>query len=306
MREIEFVKKMIDLNQFESDMLLSILHSFGEDLALIPLLFLNDQKIIRSRINDKTDLFYEVSDLSYPPAHCVTRTDRASLKGHPMFYASVFTKDAEKTGALPRIISAMETLDILKESHTYQQCIFTQSAWRVKEDIHLFAFPVSDKYKRACSELNMFRKDWETYCKHNYSKNSIEFFSFIGDLMATTASSCIYEVTATCVDYIIRNFDFEGVVYPSVPSEGEGLNICITPEVVNIKVAFEGAVAETVIRNNMETRIESFAHAQMVSPTSFNWKVTEYGRKLMEITGRYPHFKENEEVILAPEYRIKK
>lgn len=132
MREIEFVKKMIDLNQFESDMLLSILHSFGEDLALIPLLFLNDQKIIRSRINDKTDLFYEVSDLSYPPAHCVTRTDRASLKGHPMFYASVFTKDAEKTGALPRIISAMETLDILKESHTYQQCIFTQSAWRVK------------------------------------------------------------------------------------------------------------------------------------------------------------------------------
>lgn len=82
----------------------------------------------------------------------------------------------------------------------------------------------------------MFRKDWETYCKHNYSKNSIEFFSFIGDLMATTASSCIYEVTATCVDYIIRSFDFEGVVYPSVPSEGEGLNICITPEVVNIKV----------------------------------------------------------------------
>ena len=94
MKEIEFVKKMIDLNQFESDMLLSILHSYGEDIALIPLLLLNNQKIIRSRINDKNDLFYEVSELSYPPVHCVTRTDRASLKGHPMFYASVFTKDA--------------------------------------------------------------------------------------------------------------------------------------------------------------------------------------------------------------------
>ena len=151
MIEKEIVNKMIDENQFESDVFLSIIRSFGEDIALIPLLLLKEQKIIRSRKNDKKDLFYEVSDLSYPPSHCVTRTDRASLKGHPMFYASVFTKDAEKTGALPRIISAMETLHILKEVHTYQQCIFTQSVWRVKENIHLFAFPISEKYKRACN-----------------------------------------------------------------------------------------------------------------------------------------------------------
>ena len=305
MKEIEIVKKMIEENQFEADVFLSILRSFGEDIALIPLLLLIRQKIIRSRINDKKDLFYEVSDLSYPPSHCVTHTDRASLKGHPMFYASVFTKDAEKTGAIPRIISAMETLSILKEVNTYQHCIFTQSVWRVKEDIHLFSFPISENYKRACSELSMFREGWETYCKDNYSKNSIEFFSFIGDLMATPGSSCIYEVTATCVDFIIRNFNFEGIVYPSVPTEGEGLNICLTPKVVDMKINFEGAVAETVIRNDMESTIESFAHAQMISPTSFNWKVTEYGKRLMEMTGGYPPFKENDEVILAPAYRMK-
>ena len=297
---------MIDENQFNSDVLLSIMRSFGEDIALIPLLLLKEQKIIRSRINDKKDLFYEVSDLSYPPSHCVTRTDRASLKGNPMFYASVFTKDAEKTGALPRIISAMETLNILKEVHPYQQCIFTQSVWRVKEDIHLFAFPISERYKRTCSELSMFREGWEKICKGNYSENSIEFFSYIGDLMAIPGSSCIYEVTATCIDYIIRNFDIEGIAYPSVPSEGEGLNICLTPKVVDKKIKFEGAVAETVVRKDMESTIESFAHAQMISPTSFNWKVTEYGKRLMEMTGRYPHFKESDEVILAPEYRIKK
>lgn len=305
MNEIEIIKNMIDDNQFESEKLLSIIRSFGEDIALIPLLFQKNQKIIRSRINDTKDLFYEVSDLSYPPSHCVTRTDRASLKGHPMFYASVFTKDAENTGALPRIISAMETLNILKENHTYQQCIFTQSVWRAKENIHLFAFPISDKYKRACSELGIFRKGWETYCKDKYSKKSIEFFSFIGDLMATPGSSCIYEVTATCIDYIVRNFDVEGIVYPSVPTEGEGLNICLTPRVVDKNINFEGAVAETVVRKDMKSVIESFAHAIMISPTSFNWKVTEYGKKLMEMTGSYPHFKETDEVILAPEYRVK-
>ena len=304
MKEIEIVKKMIDDNQFESELFLSIIRSFEEDIALIPLLFKKNQKIIRSRINDTKDFFYKVSDLSYPPSRCVTRTDRASLKGHPMFYASVFTKDAEKTGALPRNISAMETLNILKEVHTYQQCFFTQSIWRTKENIHLFAFPISDKYKRSCSELSMFRKGWETYCKDNYSKKSIEFFSFIGDLMATPSKSCIYEVTATCIDYIVHNFDFEGIVYPSVPTEGEGLNICLTPIVVDKKINFEGAIVETIIRKGMKSVIESFADAQMTSPTSFNWKVTEYGKRLMEKIGISPRFTEKEEVILAPKYRI--
>lgn len=304
MKTIEIVKKMIDNNQFEPDVILSILESFEKDIAMIPLLLLKGQKIIRSRINDKKDLFYKVSDLSYPPAHCVTRTDRASLKGHPMFYASVFTKDAEKTGALPRIISAMETLNMLKEVHTYQQCIFTQSVWRVNKDIRLFAFPISEKYKRSCCELSMFREGWETYCKNHFSEKSIEFFSFVGDLMATPGSSCIYEVTATCINYIICNFGIEGIAYPSVPSEGEGLNICLIPETVDEKVKFEGAVTETVIKKGMESTINSFAHAQMTSPTSFNWKVTEYGKKLMETTGSYPCFKENDIVILTPEYKI--
>lgn len=57
MKEIEIVKKMIEENQFEADVFLSILRSFGEDIALIPLLLLKRQKIIRSRINDKKDLF---------------------------------------------------------------------------------------------------------------------------------------------------------------------------------------------------------------------------------------------------------
>lgn len=306
MKEIELIKNMIDKCQFDSDVLFSILESFGEDIALIPLLLLEHQKIVRSRINDKKDLFYEVSDLSYPPSHCVIRTDRASLKGHPMFYASVFTSEAEKTGALPRIVSAMETLNILKEVHTNQQCIFTQSLWQVKENVHVFAFPVSEKYKRACSELGMFRDGWENFCKDYYTKDSIEFFSFIGDLMATPGSPSIYQVTATCVDYIIRKFDFEGIVYPSVPTEGEGLNVCLTPKVVDEKICFEDAIAEMVFRTDMESEIEVFACIQKVSKTSFNWKVTEYGKKQMNKLDVFPHFKESDEVILVPKYRMEK
>lgn len=200
----------------------------------------------------------------------------------------------------------METLNILKEAHTYQYCIFTQSVWRVKEGIHLFSFPISEKYKRSCSDLKMFREGWKNFCKEKYSEKSINFFSFIGDLMATPSSSCIYEVTATCIDYIIRRFNMEGITYPSVPSEGEGLNICLMPEVVDKKIKFEHAVAETVIRRDMESTIEVFAHAQMISQTSFNWKVTEYGKRLINTMDSRPYLKDSDEVILAPEYRIGK
>lgn len=118
--------------------------------------------------------------------------------------------------------------------------------------------------------------------------------------MATPGSSCIYEVTATCVDYIIRRLGFEGVVYPSVPSEGEGLNICLTPKVVDKKVMFESAIAEIVIRKDMKSTIRIIEHAQMVTPTTFNWKVTDDGKRLMEMTGQFPHVMKTEELILTP------
>lgn len=299
MNEIDIVKDMLSSNSFSKERLISILERFEDDIALIPLSLLKDQKIIRTRINTN-DLFFKVRELNYPPAECVTRTDRASLKGHPMFYGSVFTKDAEKTGCVPRIVSALETLDILKHKNTIQHAIFTQSVWFVEDTVHTFAFPISEKYKRACSDIEMFKKGWDDYCKEHYSERSIAFFSYLGDLMATPKESCIYDITATCVDYVINREEFEGVVYPSVPSEGEGLNICMTPDTVDKKISFGGAVTEFLFRKDMESTIISFAHSRQVSDSSFVWVVTEEGKPIMHMTGQYPKFNPTDEVVLCP------
>jgi hypothetical protein len=293
MKEVEIVKEMIEYNRFDAEELLSILHSFKNDIALIPLLFNKGEKIIRSRRNDKEDFFYKVSDLSYPPSNCVTRTDRASLKGRPMFYASVFTSDVEKTGALPRIVSALETLNIFKSDHDSKFCFFTQSIWISNEDIHLFAFPVSGKYKRECKELSKLRKDWKIYCKDNYSEKSVDFFSYIGDLMATPGNSCVYDVTATCIDYIITALGFEGVLYPSVPTEGQGLNICLIPKVVDKKLFFRSAIIELVLRKDMQSKIYNFAQTKMNTQTSFEWEVLEDGKEI--IRQIYPDLKKYNE-----------
>ena len=124
--------------------------------------------------------------------------------------------------------------------------------------------------------------------------------------MATPKESCIYDITATCVDYIINREGFEGVVYPSVPTEGEGLNICLTPRTVDSKVSFGNAVLEIVFRRDMESKIISFAHSRLVDKESFVWVVTEEGKPIMKMTGNYPEIILTNEVILCPENVLKR
>lgn len=280
---VRVVKQMIEQNSFDKELLLNILRSFKDDVALIPVMLLKDQKVLRTRPNGD-DFFSYVYELSYPPAE-YARTDRASLAGKPMFYASAFTKNANKTHAYPRIVSALETMTLLRSKGATGVKCMTQSLWNVNDNIHMFAFPFSEKYKRACEEIGMLKSGWETLLRESYSKESIEFFTYIGDLMAEINTSCLYDVTATCVDYILTHFKFEGVLYPSVPLEGEGINICLKTNVVDDKITFAGAATEVIFRNGDQSTIEILGHANMISDTAFEWIITDEGKVIMFATG---------------------
>ena len=301
---IREVQKMLDTNVFDSNLLLQILNSFGEDIAVIPIMLLAEQKVLRTRPN-KDDFFGYIHELSYPPAE-FARTDRASLEGKPMFYASVFTKDTEKTKSLPRIVSALETIPLLKDIGASGVKVMTQSVWMVNEPIHAFAFPFSDKYKRACSEIDMLNKGWNKTLIMNYSNESIEFFTYIGDLMALPQTSCLYDITATCVDYILSNFNFEGVIYPSVPVEGEGMNICIKPAVVDSKISFSGAAIEVILRSGMQSRIEVLGHANIISDDAFEWIITNDGKILMSQAGMIRPEQTDREIVVRSQELMNK
>ena len=215
-----------------------------------------------------------------------------------MFYASAFTKNASKTHAYPRIVSALETITLLRSKGATGVKCMTQSVWNVNDNIHLFAFPFSEKYKRACKEIGMLKARWKTLRRESYSKESIEFFTYIGDLMAETNTSCLYDVTATCVDYILTHFNFEGVLYPSVPLEGEGLNICLKPNVVDKKLTFADAVTEIILRNGEQSTIEILGHAKMISENAFEWIITDEGKAIMLEAGMIDQDKVNKTIVI--------
>lgn len=196
-KNIQAILNILESNTFQRGVLLDILKSYGEDIALMPVKLFANQKILRTRKNED-DVFGYIHELSYPPKE-YARTDRASIEGKPMFYASIFTKEVEKSHAYPRIISALETIPLLRTKGTSGQSLITQSVWMIDEEVHAYSFPLSSQYKRACSEINMLNSNWDKVLKNEYSEDSIEFFSFIGDLMAKPNESCLYEITATCM-----------------------------------------------------------------------------------------------------------
>ena len=198
-KDILLLKQMLESGCFDESTMREILSHYKDHPAIIPCTVLAGAKIIRSSTNDTKEFHNDISRLNYPPEK-YTRTDRASLKGKPMFYASVFTT-AVKDNAYPRIFSAMETTEILRDFQIEGRVFTTQSLWLSDRDLHLFAFPFSKKYKKPCAEITYQRKVWEQYFTEHWSEYYIQFSEYMGDLMAEKAHSCLYDITANAINF---------------------------------------------------------------------------------------------------------
>lgn len=298
-KNIQAVLNMLESNTFQQEVLLDILKSYDENIALMPIKLFANQKILRTRKNED-GVFGYIHELSYPPKE-YARTDRASIEGKPMFYASIFTKEVEKSHAYPRIISALETIPLLRAKGTSGKNLITQSVWMIDEEVHAYSFPLSSQYKRACSEIYMLNSDWDKVLKNEYSEDSIEFFSFIGDLMAKPNESCLYEITATSIDFILEHYNFDGVLYPSVQAEGQGMNICIKPDVVDSKISFAGAATEVIVRNGDNSQIHILGNTHMITKDSFEWVLTNDGKMFLQQIGLLAPSFQNTPMVIRSE-----
>lgn len=195
----------------------------------------------------------------------------------------------------------METIPLLRAKGTSGQNLITQSVWMIDEEIHVYFFPLSSQYKRACSEINMLNSDCKKVLKNEYSEDSIEFFSFIGDLMARPNESCLYEITATCIDFILEHYNFDGVLYPSVQAEGQGMNICIKPDVVDSKISFAGAATEVIVRNGDNSQIHILGNTHMITKDSFEWVLTNDGKMFLQQIGLLAPSFQNTPIVIRSE-----
>lgn len=275
---VKIIERMLQDNAFDKGVLMNILDSMSFT-PIIPVMLPAGNKILRSSTNDEHEFHKSVARLNYPPDQ-FARTDRTSLERKPMFYGSVFTSAVESENAYPRIISAFETTDILRDYNRKGKVITTQSVWMTQEDLVTFAFPYPKDMPRACKEIKSIREMWDAK-KSAYKQEDVEFMEYMGEIMTRQAYSCLYEVTANVVDYILKNICYmdkplDGVYYPSVWGDGAGVNICLKPDAVDRCVRFMDAKLVVIEKNVGNSFLPIVADSRLDENGVLQWTPNQY------------------------------
>lgn len=282
--DVALLQNMLDSNHYDQDVMDSILSNYLDDPPIMVLQLPAGSKILRSSPNTDSTLHENVSRLGCPPSK-FARTDRASLQGKPMFYGSIFTSSAIETNALPRIMTAFETIGFLREYNATGLAFTTHSLWLPTRDLRLFAFPFSKKYKKPCQEIKFAINTWHHVIKSTYDEKDVEFARFVSDLLSSKNYSCLYDITAHIIDAILYKSSWasklDGILYPSVWGEGQGLNICLKKDTVDRCVNFSSAMLVRIDKVAGNAKVYNIAHSLRQSDDSLKWVFTPQALSLL-------------------------
>lgn len=299
-KDVEILQEMLDSGNFNSSAMDEVLSHYQDHPAIIPYRLPAGSKIIRSSLNSEKQFHETVSRLNYPPSQ-YARTDRASLKGKPMFYGTIFTS-AYKKNAYPRIFSALETTDILRDFQRKGKVFITQCLWLPSRDLHLFSFPFSRSYTKACDEVKFQWKVWKDHLSEGWPDVYCEFSEYIGDLIAKEKYSCLYEITASTIQFILNEStaaqDLDGVIYPSVWGAGEGMNICLKTQTVDECVHFQGASVQCIDKNVGKSLMLPVAESYLLPDGTLKWIPSEEALMILEREYGFENLLKRKTIIL--------
>lgn len=282
--DVELLQNMIDTNHYDQQVMDSIMSHYLIEPPIMLFELPAKCKILRSSPNIDGTLHDTVSRLGYPPPE-YARTDRASLQGKPMFYGSIFTSSAIESNALPRIMTAFETIDILREYNSKGLAFATQSLWVPSRTIKLFAFPFSKNYKKPCQEIKRAVNTWNHSINQVYNKYEEDFARYVSDLLASKNTSCLYEITSHIIDAILYKSScaakLDGIMYPSVWGDGQGMNVCLKKEVVDECVNFSSAMLVRIDKIEGHAVIFNVAHSLRQPDDTLTWMITPQALSLL-------------------------
>jgi len=240
---------------------------------LIPIVYLRDRKILRSRTNENEEFFASAKDLTYPPV-CNAKLNRLSADGEPMFYGSLFSRSFAANNCYPRVVNILETCDSFRHMDEDGSIMVTVGNWAANRDLKLLAFPLAS-YSRSFAESEDIRDQYNKI-KGKYSKESRDFAKYIGYLLSQERRSCLYEITSAVAHYVLyddtRTNSLDGILYPSVQTAGEGLNVCLKPEVADEALDLLGARKQELLKRGKYVSVIDVADAIVGEDGNFVWR----------------------------------
>jgi hypothetical protein len=231
----------LSLDAYPYEEVKELLQDFGKVGVILTTLH-KGKVIIRARINGKNEAFSKTSDLSFKPQKYNKTYQRASTPNRTMFYGSIpFEIGSEtQTEPFPRITTLFELSKFawVKKLRGRQKITF--SAWEVMEDVKLVSFVHYKKFERQNDLIVKLQKDYEEWIRQypEYAETSLKATAFLGEQFAKPVKrgkDYNYLISAICSEWMTEK-GFDGVLYPSVKMDGDGINVAITPEAVSGKI----------------------------------------------------------------------
>lgn len=239
----------IDVTKENTDELYQVFRLVPDfELPIIRFYLYKGASLIRQRVNNKGEEFFYVSDLSYPPAYCLTGYERANVPYQPMFYASCFPgANYADNDPPPRVVALMESSPFYKDKKAWGIERSTVSRWDLKVDLELVAMPFNAYYGRACHLISKIKKKWdEEIGKFDNNPDGLELIMYMSKEIGQEFQSNVeYFKIANFVNYLLnineKTKGVDGIIYPSVPGAGAGFNVALKPIAADTKIQFVGA-----------------------------------------------------------------
>ncbi len=249
---LEAIDKMGKLNLMEAkpDEITNLLNNF-KGVNTLPINIRTDNYIIRARyfseneyldsINKGINLYSHV-DLGHNP-NPSKKYGRCSIPGGQVFYGTLPTdKVNEETIRNALASSIVEASGLTKnarsissEKYAYILC----SLWQVHRP--LIVLPILNNLKLV--EKSAFLKAAGELHKASiakFHKDRANDYNAINDFLAAEFSKSVinheeYKISAHFSHTVLTYGDFDGILYPSVAGEGDGLNLACKISVINSK-----------------------------------------------------------------------
>ena len=104
--------------------------------------------------------------------------------------------------------------------------------------------------------------------------------------MAEANHSCLYDITANTINHILyestASSDLDGIMYPSVQSDGQGMNICLKKETVDECIHFQNASVQCIMKKEGKATILPVAYSQLLANGTLQWSPTNISMSIIE------------------------
>ena len=236
--------KIVDLTRSDAySNIEKIIKSDLNRIALPSKIFKPGLRLHRCRNNYDNEEFQTIDELSFRnDLENITEFGRANKPNQSIFYAA---------DVRPTAIS--ETNKAFRGEHykDIDEISITTSHWESIKDLKFTLFISNKKAQEKNELIKKYSVDIDTFTKElfkNDSDNILEILNFISDEFArnTNENSNFYKISCAFAQLAYETSD--GIIYPSLQRQFEGLNFAIKPESVKEKLQFINATHDKFIK----------------------------------------------------------